>query len=120
MKQYNRYNDDGDCIEFQLLLKGCTIEAFRSIANALGFKFQLLLKGCTIEAQSEEVRFLLRCIPFQLLLKGCTIEALSKERSNFVPVFQLLLKGCTIEAVFNFVDISAAKKVSVVVERMYD
>ena len=25
---YNRYNSDGDLIEFQLLLKGCTIEAF--------------------------------------------------------------------------------------------
>ena len=28
IEAYNRYNDDGDCIEFQLLLKGCTIEAY--------------------------------------------------------------------------------------------
>ena len=37
-------------------------------------KFQLLLKGCTIEAALDEV--ILRDWRFQLLLKGCTIEAL--------------------------------------------
>ena len=36
-------------------------------------KFQLLLKGCTIEAALDEV--ILRDWRFQLLLKGCTIEA---------------------------------------------
>ena len=37
--------------------------------------FQLLLKGCTIEAISEN-RFGKSTELFQLLLKGCTIEAL--------------------------------------------
>ena len=37
--------------EFQLLLKGCTIEAVQSVLiEAVDEKFQLLLKGCTIEA----------------------------------------------------------------------
>ena len=36
--------------------------------------FQLLLKGCTIEAISEN-RFGKSTELFQLLLKGCTIEA---------------------------------------------
>ena len=36
---------------FQLLLKGCTIEAV-SILRGRVLKFQLLLKGCTIEAYS--------------------------------------------------------------------
>ena len=36
--------------------------------------FQLLLKGCTIEAGAEGNRLLAEC-EFQLLLKGCTIEA---------------------------------------------
>ena len=36
---------------FQLLLKGCTIEAYIPIADSLRVAlFQLLLKGCTIEA----------------------------------------------------------------------
>ena len=36
---------------FQLLLKGCTIEAKSSIEEKLNdYVFQLLLKGCTIEA----------------------------------------------------------------------
>ena len=40
--------------EFQLLLKGCTIEAkiLCDIRDRLK-KFQLLLKGCTIEASHE-------------------------------------------------------------------
>ena len=38
-------------LSFQLLLKGCTIEALKIIAHWLPiFAFQLLLKGCTIEA----------------------------------------------------------------------
>ena len=38
-------------ILFQLLLKGCTIEAPRtSSSNWNDAEFQLLLKGCTIEA----------------------------------------------------------------------
>ena len=45
-----------------------------SINNEL-IKFQLLLKGCTIEACADEgdKRYIAK---FQLLLKGCTIEAL--------------------------------------------
>ena len=38
-------------LQFQLLLKGCTIEAqMRRVFMLLNGKFQLLLKGCTIEA----------------------------------------------------------------------
>ena len=41
--------------KFQLLLKGCTIEA-RVIPDAAeGKKFQLLLKGCTIEATKRRI-----------------------------------------------------------------
>ena len=59
--------------------------------------FQLLLKGCTIEALSRSA-FLLRR-KFQLLLKGCTIEAITRRAMYFAgAAFQLLLKGCTIEA----------------------
>ena len=37
---------------FQLLLKGCTIEAYKSGAPIDDYtRFQLLLKGCTIEAE---------------------------------------------------------------------
>ena len=36
--------------EFQLLLKGCTIEAALDIKKYFDEEFQLLLKGCTIEA----------------------------------------------------------------------
>ena len=49
---------------FQLLLKGCTIEAFLNGAPVRIDLFQLLLKGCTIEAspsaaliQQEKQRF---------------------------------------------------------------
>ena len=60
--------------------------------------FQLLLKGCTIEAISEN-RFGKSTELFQLLLKGCTIEAPNWNISvRPEVVFQLLLKGCTIEA----------------------
>ena len=38
--------------------------------------FQLLLKGCTIEAD-EKADNLTTNVVFQLLLKGCTIEAVS-------------------------------------------
>ena len=41
---------------FQLLLKGCTIEAGIHVAKGLTFRlFQLLLKGCTIEAKLNSV-----------------------------------------------------------------
>ena len=38
---------------FQLLLKGCTIEARLAAPLRRNRKFQLLLKGCTIEAIQE-------------------------------------------------------------------
>ena len=82
--------------------------------------FQLLLKGCTIEADKEgnvtkvapcfsccwkDVRLKLAVFTaltplrmFQLLLKGCTIEAFLNGAPVRIDLFQLLLKGCTIEA----------------------
>ena len=106
---------------FQLLLKGCTIEAFIEARRSNYFRmFQLLLKGCTIEACSwrartawnagfsccwKDVRLkqqnrYRRCDygGFQLLLKGCTIEARRLVFRGVSDQFQLLLKGCTIEA----------------------
>ena len=45
------YKNDAVKIEFQLLLKGCTIEAdFKAKLENDDELFQLLLKGCTIEA----------------------------------------------------------------------
>ena len=86
---------------------------FMSNAN----KFQLLLKGCTIEASWTP-----RVWPyptFQLLLKGCTIEAWKYVPCRNNSEFQLLLKGCTIEAKTRGGPYSYLL-VSVVVERMYD
>ena len=60
-------------------------------------KFQLLLKGCTIEAVDGKT-LQLKYDEFQLLLKGCTIEAKEKRYQITDQEFQLLLKGCTIEA----------------------
>ena len=82
-------------------------------------KFQLLLKGCTIEAALDEV--ILRDWRFQLLLKGCTIEARSMRNLHAYEFwFQLLLKGCTIEAKPSKETVLSLSSVSVVVERMYD
>ena len=81
--------------------------------------FQLLLKGCTIEAISEN-RFGKSTELFQLLLKGCTIEAPQCLRASCPRCsFQLLLKGCTIEAEY-LLSRRYFSDVSVVVERMYD
>ena len=50
LKHHGRHKDHLE-IAFQLLLKGCTIEATRCFfAVASTYWFQLLLKGCTIEA----------------------------------------------------------------------
>ena len=38
---------------FQLLLKGCTIEASSEVSGGTDIEFQLLLKGCTIEATHQ-------------------------------------------------------------------
>ena len=87
-------------LKFQLLLKGCTIEAPLGVSNPrLRDSFQLLLKGCTIEA-FYEVHWWQNSTAFQLLLKGCTIEACNREndQTQNAVLFQLLLKGCTIEA----------------------
>ena len=60
---------------FQLLLKGCTIEALTDILDEeIHTTFQLLLKGCTIEAP-HSLSWWGGPLSFQLLLKGCTIEA---------------------------------------------
>ena len=61
-------------IVFQLLLKGCTIEARNQTTGDETTWFQLLLKGCTIEANMMGVNPFIAS-GFQLLLKGCTIEA---------------------------------------------
>ena len=104
---------------FQLLLKGCTIEA------AMESRF---MKSWTVSVVVErmydwsfiEARRSNYFRMFQLLLKGCTIEAQRWGwQQNCHNRFQLLLKGCTIEALIAWVE-SPLKEVSVVVERMYD
>ena len=105
---------------FQLLLKGCTIEAHHGIIfqgdlwvsvvvermydwsfllthETTTTKFQLLLKGCTIEAIW---RILLSCAVrgFSCCWKDVRLKPEILVESLHVPLFQLLLKGCTIEA----------------------
>ena len=153
--------------EFQLLLKGCTIEACYadnyytsrqvSVVVERRYDWSALVSAVLLDALSgfsccwKDVR-LKRCkarraikvtsfsccwkdvrlkpyqragykqpTSFQLLLKGCTIEAYHCTRIPQVPWlrFQLLLKGCTIEAA-NKNRVRHHRKVSVVVERMYD
>ena len=60
-------------------------------------KFQLLLKGCTIEAIW---RILLSCAVrgFSCCWKDVRLKPEILVESLHVPLFQLLLKGCTIEA----------------------
>ena len=83
-------------------------------------KFQLLLKGCTIEAKGRVFEFVFSFL-FQLLLKGCTIEAENGTKAEIQQArFQLLLKGCTIEALNWGGMLLFDRCVSVVVERMYD
>ena len=82
-------------------------------------QFQLLLKGCTIEAHSAT--WWCHARPqFQLLLKGCTIEA----RNTFARCF-LLKVSVVVERMYDWslvrqFDFDVHKMVSVVVERMYD
>ena len=104
--------------QFQLLLKGCTIEAcwrlerdnqkHVSVVVERMYDWSGLIRDYTVTIAG-----------FQLLLKGCTIEAQCHQEKSQHFQFQLLLKGCTIEAQplcwqrwLNWV--------SVVVERMYD
>ena len=108
---------------FQLLLKGCTIEAISYVTNSERREFQLLLKGCTIEA--FRVRLLKEKCGVSVVVERMydwsdTLEPVISNHKSFsccwkdvrlkrliassagpIPQFQLLLKGCTIEAVLN-------------------
>ena len=82
------------------------------------FRFQLLLKGCTIEARTA-VRFDVPKHCFSCCWKDVRLKLLLYPWIRMQQKFQLLLKGCTIEALFFFLDF-LKNYVSVVVERMYD
>ena len=107
-------------ILFQLLLKGCTIEAISE--NRFGKStelFQLLLKGCTIEAPQCLRASCPRC-SFQLLLKGCTIEAFHTAPNTPGPMrFSCCWKDVRLKLCWRL-ERDNQKHVSVVVERMYD
>ena len=81
-------------------------------------RFQLLLKGCTIEAAMES-RFMKSWTVSVVVERMYDWSFIEARRSNYFRMFQLLLKGCTIEALIAWVE-SPLKEVSVVVERMYD
>ena len=106
---------------FQLLLKGCTIEAFScQFIRFWAYGFSCCWKDVRLKLSFG--LFGCRRPTFQLLLKGCTIEAqgkiMTKDKQQVSVVvermydwsslrwisnspdekFQLLLKGCTIEA----------------------
>ena len=82
--------------------------------------FQLLLKGCTIEAQNG------RIVDITLGHVSVVVERMydwsNKPLSSKLTIFmfQLLLKGCTIEAGMPGRNQCLNRCVSVVVERMYD
>ena len=80
------------------------------------FKFQLLLKGCTIEASITSFDTPPYC--FSCCWKDVRLKQNAWDRHGTSAMFQLLLKGCTIEASKRFPTLR--KNVSVVVERMYD
>ena len=107
---------------FQLLLKGCTIEAdYGGFNHRAVRQFQLLLKGCTIEAMRrgkwisrlkivsvvvERMYDWSKIISTQKRLAKsfscCWKDVRLKQTADSFQVrgegFQLLLKGCTIEA----------------------
>ena len=107
---------------FQLLLKGCTIEAETVITFKQQTSVSVVVERmydwsfdnifvdielfgfscCWKDVRLKPSRILHKStqrIQFQLLLKGCTIEAtLTFSSSLYYSLFQLLLKGCTIEA----------------------
>ena len=56
--------------------------------------FQLLLKGCTIEATSDGL--LQVSVSFQLLLKGCTIEA-----DQYFAFFDLVVVSVVVERMYD-------------------
>ena len=90
----------------------------RRLLSLLFVWFQLLLKGCTIEAWNSTL--LLMCaLRFSCCWKDVRLKRTNRRISGRPGWFQLLLKGCTIEAIVSMtmcLDII----VSVVVERMYD
>ena len=105
---------------FQLLLKGCTIEALSAsrgitrltvsvvvermydwsvegVENGKPiFCFSCCWKDVRLKLWNSKQRYVV--CKFQLLLKGCTIEAQCHQEKSQHFQFQLLLKGCTIEA----------------------
>ena len=104
--------------------------------------FQLLLKGCTIEATNPFQLYPLY-LTFQLLLKGCTIEAISSRPFPSGLGFSCCWKDVRLKLATDFGDDAPEtcfsccwkdvrlkprrraycfrrRKVSVVVERMYD
>ena len=108
--------------EFQLLLKGCTIEALTLPALISTWWFQLLLKGCTIEAYAQQQRkhssdsfsccwkdvrlkHSAASVPLLKIVVSVVVERMYDWSQATVDglketffTFQLLLKGCTIEA----------------------
>ena len=81
-------------------------------------KFQLLLKGCTIEA-AEQQRSRARELVSVVVERMYDWSRVSFQEQILLMRFQLLLKGCTIEA--RWTETAGSKEyVSVVVERMYD
>ena len=111
---------------FQLLLKGCTIEARKRSSSMLIPTVSVVVErmydwSClSLLTQFHQESF--SCCwkdvrlkrgyggqesddqRFQLLLKGCTIEAVGIYRYEiFDTGFQLLLKGCTIEALLRLI-----------------
>ena len=80
--------------------------------------FQLLLKGCTIEAPRRyKVEGLGEC--FSCCWKDVRLKPTTNWPLMVGTTFQLLLKGCTIEAE-TVITFKQQTSVSVVVERMYD
>ena len=124
-------------------MKGCTIEAERGSASLYsGLPFQLLLKGCTIEAfywmsfppyrwvsvvveRMYDWSRTRQRLSLLWIAVSVVVERMYDWSHTDVSVqlffnrFQLLLKGCTIEANIT-VRSKHSDNVSVVVERMYD
>ncbi len=131
------------CFRFQLLLKECTIEAWRlcvknqprfvSVVIERMYDWSVPLRSAP--SCSNQVSVVIERMydwswepnfntvvssKFQLLLKECTIEAFSSHSGQHKHMlFQLLLKECTIEAE-TVEKIASVRLVSVVIERMYD
>ena len=106
---------------FQLLLKGCTIEA---LSILIGYKRRPSFSCCW-----KDVRLKLSSLSTGFRTRSCAVSVVvermydwsgrSPAESCRKTKFQLLLKGCTIEAA-QHVFLYKYLHVSVVVERMYD